>query len=138
MNIGKPGNYLLNICSLCWQISSRVSQFNVNSLEIEIHFIEQPSSSSCQINKKVWDFYQIIYIYISFEVLCQSLVFSYSPPILNEWKVWSSRNMHVVQFSPTFKACLVSLNCPPHSCASTSSLLPQGILYIGQFIAFLV
>ena len=137
MNIGKPGNYLFNICSSCWQISSRVSQFNVIALKLKSTILNSLLSVVVKSTKKFGIFFQIIK-YISFEVLCQSLVFSYSPPILNEWKVWSSRNMHVVQFSPTFKACLVSLNCPPHSCASTSSLLPQGILYIGQFIASLV
>ena len=42
MNIGKPGNYLFNICSLCWQISSRFSQFNVTALKLKSPLLNSP------------------------------------------------------------------------------------------------
>ena len=62
MNIGKPGNYLLNICSLCWQISSRVSQFNVIALKLKSTILNSPLSVVVKSTKKFGIFTRL-YIY---------------------------------------------------------------------------
>ena len=62
MNIGKPGNYLFNICSSCWQISSRVSQFNVIALKLRSTILNSPLSVVVKSTKKFGIFTRL-YIY---------------------------------------------------------------------------
>ena len=62
MNIGKPGNYLFNICSSCWQISSRVFQFNDIALKLKSTILNSPLSVVVKSTKKFGIFTRL-YIY---------------------------------------------------------------------------
>ena len=62
MNIEKSGNYLFNICSLYWQISSRVFQFNDIALKLKSTILNSPLSVVVKSTKKFGIFTRL-YIY---------------------------------------------------------------------------
>ena len=65
----------------------------------EIHFIEQPSSRSCQINKQVWDF---------------SPRLSYTFPLKYFAKVWYFHNVHLSWMNEKCDLVVICMSSSSH------------------------
>ena len=105
MNIGKPGNYLFNICSSCWQISSRVSQFNVVALKLKSTILNSPLSVVVKSTRKFGIFTRL---------------YIYTFPLRYFAKVWY---FHIVHLSRMNEKCDLVVICMSSSSHLLSKLV---------------
>ena len=99
MNIGKPGNYLFNICSSCWQISSRVSQFNVISLKLKSTILNSPLSVVVKSTKKFGIFTRL---------------YIYTFPLKYFAKVWYSQIVHLSWMNEKCDLVVICMSSSSH------------------------